>query len=670
MRKDPTDGKAERLPWRGSMRARLLLLVMVPVFAGLSGVGAFLVVAAEQGRAEDAVRQTLRERAATQAAANVLDEVDSAQWTALFGDVFTMPGVVSPPLDQAMRAWDESLASLRKLNGTDPTQVALLDELEEQVRHKVDLTESVGTSLIKDGKLDLSAFQSDPTAWLAWEAPAQTLKAMEKRSEQILEQQTATAERGRQQLSLAVPILVGFGLLASLVLTIAAGRKLGRRVEQVERNARLLAEGSPLEPVPQSADEVGSLARALEEAAYLLAARERDLREAKDGAERANRAKSEFLSRMSHELRTPMNSVIGFGQLLNMSDELSTEDHDAVDKILTGGRHLLALIDDVLDVSRIEVGAIELSIEPVDLEASIRSALDLVRPLAADRPVHVEWDRSATDGRYVMADARRFSQVLLNLLSNAVKYNAPDGTVTVSIDAGEATTKIHVSDTGNGMSAEQISRLFIPFERLGAERAGIQGTGLGLALSKRLVEAMYGTIGVESVPGAGSTFTVVLPTAERPAGLADEAPTIPVPARTGDGSTILYIEDNLANLKLIERVVARRPWIRLLSAMQGRLGLELARQHRPDLVLLDLHLPDLSGEEVLERLRLDPRTAAIPVVVISADATRRRIERLEADGIHAYLTKPFDVERLLTVFDEVLAPDGDDELESAASGSR
>jgi PAS domain S-box-containing protein len=376
------------------------------------------------------------------------------------------------------------------------------------------------------------------------------------------------------------------------------------------------------------------------------------LRVAKEDAERANRAKSEFLSRMSHELRTPLNSILGFGQLLELED-LDEGQAEAVTQILKGGRHLLELINEVLDISRIESGTMTLSLEPVALDLIIVECLDLVRPQALARRIELV----NLDGRHrhVHADRQRLKQVLLNLLSNAVKFNRDGGTITVSCDHEPGSATITVTDTGPGIRPELQDRLFTPFDRLEADAAGIEGTGLGLALSRRLVEAMGGTIGVNSETAVGSTFSVCLPVGtvevdadverRQPPEQHDEAPTT---------TTVLYVEDNLANLRLVERILARRPGVRLVSALQGSIGLELAAQHRPDLVLLDVHLPDLGGDLVLQRLKADPDTAAIPVVVVSADATARQIKRFRQLGADDYLTKPLDVSAFLAVLDERL----------------
>lgn len=641
-----------RFPWRRSIRARLLSLVLLPVVAGACGIAAFLVVATGQQDAEDAVRRTLAVRAITQEASAALEDLDTALWSQYF-PVAGLTGT-PPTANESRQRFASSVSRLRELTRGDSSFATLLDGLDHQVDRKLELYQTLGKSLVKEGKIDLGSLMANPALWQDFDAPDRSLAAIDELAGKELQRQTGNAQTGRIRLQLAVPLLVGLGLLVSLSLAVGSGRKLARRVEEVERNARRLAAGDALAPVTAGVDEVARLARELEAAAHLLASREAEIRQAMETAERANKAKSEFLSRMSHELRTPLNSILGFGQLLEMSDRLEPDDIDAAHRILTGGRHLLALIDDVLDVSRIEVGALELSLEPVNLEASIRNAIDLITPMAAQRKIRIVWDRSVFSDSYVMADARRFSQVLLNLLSNAVKFNVDGGAVTIGLDHANDRFRVHISDTGAGIGAEHISRLFVPFERLGAERAGIEGTGLGLALSKRLVEAMQGEILVESALGSGSTFSIDLPTAERSveALVPDEAVRV---APQAAGRTVLYIEDNLANLKLLERVLEHRPRVRLLSAMQGRLGIELARQHRPDLVLLDLHLPDLRGEEVLERLRGDERTASLPVVVISADATPRRIGQLKAAGVHAYLTKPFEVGALLRVLDEVLA---------------
>jgi signal transduction histidine kinase/ActR/RegA family two-component response regulator len=372
-------------------------------------------------------------------------------------------------------------------------------------------------------------------------------------------------------------------------------------------------------------------------------------------AERANRAKSEFLSRMSHELRTPLNAVLGFGQLLSMRD-LDDADRESVDQILKGGRHLLGLINEVLDIARIESGKLALSLEPVQISEIVREALDLVRPLADEQGIAIAVD-SANGHEYVTADRQRLSQVLLNLLSNAIKYNRPDGSASIAVRRTDNDiVVVEVSDTGMGMSASELGRLFTPFERLRADETQVSGTGLGLALSKGLVEAMGGQLSVESEPDVGSTFRIELTATANPldGAEADEglsASVMPV-AEGGRRYTILYIEDNLSNLKLVQHILGQRTDIHLIPAMQGGLGLELAREHRPDLVLLDLHLPDMHGEEVLARLQAEPAFNGTPVVVLSADATTGRVQRLLESGASAYLSKPIDVRQFIDVIDE------------------
>jgi PAS domain S-box-containing protein len=381
---------------------------------------------------------------------------------------------------------------------------------------------------------------------------------------------------------------------------------------------------------------------------------ERQLREAKEESERANRAKDEFLSRMSHELRTPLNAVLGFAQVLQMGS-LDPDETGSVKQILRGGRHLLALIDEVLDISRISTGQLSISQEPVLVASAINDAVELVKPIAAERGI--EFRQEALNGCHVLADRQRLKQVLLNLLSNGVKYNRQGGIVSISLqEVPGGRLRIKVADTGPGISTEAMKRLFMPFDRLGAEASSVEGTGLGLALSKGLVDAMGGSLTAESVVGSGSVFSIELRLAEAPMeryerGLESNVGSVP-----GERiRTILYIEDNASNLELVDRVLATRPALKLMSTMEGRRGIELARDHRPDLILLDLHLPDMPGEEVLRLLRGDPVTQHTPVVVITADATKRRVNELFAAGADDFLTKPLDVKRFIEVVESVLA---------------
>ena len=399
------------------------------------------------------------------------------------------------------------------------------------------------------------------------------------------------------------------------------------------------------------------------------------IRRAKEEAEFASDAKGQFLSRMSHELRTPLNAILGFAQLLESDSKLS--DRESVDQILKAGRHLLALINEVLEFSRLEAGRVDLPLEPVNVAGVVREALNLIRPSAASQKISVTGEDALNSSLHAQANHQRLKQVLLNLLSNAVKYNRPGGSVTVSCEkslrqwdtaelrktGGATLLRISIADTGLGIAPHNLSKLFIPFERAGAEESGIEGTGLGLAVSKALVQAMGGVIAAESDLGRGSVFSIELPAAENSLpGFDSETEHLLSQIQNSESpiqnpKTVLYVEDNLSNLRLIDRVLAGRPGIKLLSAVRGALGLDLARQHRPDLILLDLNLPDMHGADVLRSLRESPNTSSIPVVVISADATAAQIERLLAGGARDYLTKPIDVKQFLVTVDDLLRSD-------------
>ena len=388
-----------------------------------------------------------------------------------------------------------------------------------------------------------------------------------------------------------------------------------------------------------------------------------------DEVKRASKAKSEFLSRMSHELRTPLNAILGFGQLLERQKPTEVQ-RKRVGYILSAGKHLLDLINEVLDISRIEAGRMQLSLEPVCVADALEETLDLMRPLATERSIQLSASADIDAGVHVLADRQRFKQVLVNLLNNAVKYTPFFGGVAVSYHVpGNEKVRVLVSDTGPGIPAEKLARLFTPFERLGAEQSAIEGTGLGLALSQRLMDAMGGSIGVESAVGKGSTFWIELPLAKSPLerfprdGAANGARQ---PSSEPASRSILYIEDNLSNLALIEQMLAERPGTALLTSMQGKVGLDLARQHTPDLILLDLHLPDLPGWDVLSQLKADSTTRHIPVVVISADATKRQMNRLMSAGAAHYLTKPLDVNKFFQVLDEINDIDSAEQSPAAA----
>ena len=382
---------------------------------------------------------------------------------------------------------------------------------------------------------------------------------------------------------------------------------------------------------------------------------------AKEEAERANRAKSEFLSRMSHELRTPLNAVLGFAQLLEADrhDPLSVSQRSRVQELQRGGLHLLGLINDVLDVARIEAGTLNLSLVPVEIGALARECLNLMQSFGMQRGIHLEL--SSPHQAWALADAMRLRQVLLNLLSNAIKYNRPGGQVTVFWQAQGEQVRIAVRDTGPGLSPGQQEKLFRAFERLQADQTGVEGTGIGLALSKWLVDLMQGSIGVDSAPGDGSEFWFTLQTAPAPGHAATPAasPPLPVAAAPGDKAShdVLYIEDNEVNQILMEGMLAQRPSVKLRMASMPLEGLAMAMQQHPRLVLLDIQLPGMDGFEVLRRLRQHEAAHGLkpaPVVAVSANAMPEDRARAMAAGFADYITKPIDLALLLATVDRTL----------------
>ena len=585
-----------------------------------------------------------RYRVAGRELPQILDALESQRLALLRDDL----GFDDPQADGS-RDLLRSLPSLSSL-GTD---LAKIDRLApERLKTLTDLVE------LGDAGPPVAEPQVELTDMLTGRVQlVQTLNHTSKHIQpQLLELANRAADQeaaDRQDRLRLVLLIAALGLVGGLAAIALFTRTITRRVGLLEASAGALAEGRPLTSLPAGRDAIGRLSGRLEETSELLAMREEGLREAKDEAERADRAKSDFLSRMSHELRTPLNGILGFGQLLQM-EGLKPRQKNDLDQIMKAGRHLLDLINEVLDIASVESGRLTMSIEPVRVEEVLGDAVALVTPIAAERGVAVT--AAAIDDLYVAGDRQRLKQVLLNLLSNAVKYNSSGGTVEITASADGDLVALAVADTGRGISEDRLDRLFVPFDRLGAEESEGEGTGLGLALSLRLVEAMRGRIEVESVPGEGSTFRVLLPRS----GPAVAQTELQVPASdplgAGDGvpRSLLYIEDNLANLELVEQILARRPNFHLQSAMQGGLGVDLASQHDFDAILLDLDLPDMKGTEVLRRLQEQARTARVPVIVVTADASPGQAERLLDQGAAAYVSKPLDVTEFLRVVDRVL----------------
>jgi CheY-like chemotaxis protein len=406
---------------------------------------------------------------------------------------------------------------------------------------------------------------------------------------------------------------------------------------------------------------------------------ERELVSALEEADRASKAKSEFLSLMSHELRTPMNAILGFGQLMEYDSGLSAEHRDCVQEILKAGYHLLELINEVLDLSRIESGRLDLSLEPVEVSPVIRECQSLMKTLADKRDIQIEF--RTLEGAVVRADRIRLKQALLNLLSNAIKYNRDGGSVTIGIEPqGQDRIAILVTDTGKGVSSGQLADLFQPFHRLDAEASGVEGTGIGLTITRRLVELMGGVVDAQSEVGTGSTFRIELPLVSLDGiGQVDGSKPVTTPV-SGNGNVsnkvsdnvsdtvsgqnpgpdqhlVLYIEDNPSNIRLVAQILGRHQHIHLLTAHTPELGIELARTRKPELILLDINLPGMDGYEVLQIFSADPVLRNIPVIAVTANAMPGDIERGMAAGFTDYLVKPLDIGRFNTVIAQRLNTD-------------
>lgn len=385
-----------------------------------------------------------------------------------------------------------------------------------------------------------------------------------------------------------------------------------------------------------------------------------ELAMAMEEARSANYAKSAFLSSMSHELRTPLNAILGFAQILS-SDRLPStlaQKKEFAGHILKSGRHLLTLINEILDLAKVESGTVSLSLEPVALDAILQECRDMIAPLASQRGIGMAFPGDCVLN--VLADRTRLKQILLNLLSNALKYNRAQGQVNIACAPQPGgRVRISVRDTGIGLDAEQVALLFQPFNRLGQEGGTEEGSGIGLVVTKRLVELMDGSIGVASEPGVGSTFWIELRAID----------ALPLPAPSGlprpdlAGAllehsapvTVLYVEDNPANLTLVEEIVRYCPQLRLLTAHDGHLGVEMARTHLPQLILMDINLPTMNGTDALKLLRADPRTAHIPVIALTANAMPGDVERSMALGFYRYLTKPINLDEFNAAINSALA---------------
>ena len=439
--------------------------------------------------------------------------------------------------------------------------------------------------------------------------------------------------------------------------TITSGREWKGEFHNIKKNGELYWEFSSISPVKDRNGVITNFVAVKENITERKKSESR-LKDASEKAQRATEAKSAFLSSMSHELRTPLNSILGFAQLLmtNQKEPLAESQKERVQHILNAGGHLLDLISEVLDLSSIESGKLPISPDTVNVGSVINEAVTAVVPMAQQFNIKVNNKTNHCD-HYIVADRTRLKQVLDNLLTNAIKYNHPGGSVTISCEAPNThTLRINVDDTGLGFAAKDIEALFEPFNRLGRESLNIEGTGVGLTITKTLVEYMGGSIGIESKEGKGSKFFVTFNKANPPVLEGTENKYLPEEKhleKMAEGKTMLYVEDDYTNLTLVKNILRRRPNVKLLTALDAESGIEIVRTQHPDLILMDINLPKMDGYEALKKLKSNDATKRIPAIAISADAMPDSIKKGKTAGFLEYITKPLNVNHFLDVIDNI-----------------